>query len=76
MTLREKVARAVAEAKTGLDPETRIVPFPPAQAKSGEFVIPTEDSIRPLWTNYIGAADAAIAVIRNVFADMMGDAAE
>lgn len=67
MTLREKVARAIAEAKTGLDPETRIVPFQPMSLGQGAVVMPHEDSIVPLWSHYLGCADAALKAIREEF---------
>ena len=70
MTLREKVARAIAKAQTGMDPDTRIVPFQPARAGASHFVVPPDDAIRPLWSCYLGSADAALKTVGDAFADV------
>lgn len=67
MNLREKVARAIAQAKTGYDPDSRILPFQPMPIGGGAVIIPGEDAIRPLWTQFLGAADAALAAVRDEF---------
>jgi hypothetical protein len=65
--LREKVARAIAQSKTGLDPDCRVAPFQPLHVGDGAYVVPPADSLRPLWTQFTGAADAALAAIREEF---------
>lgn len=66
MKLREKVARAIAEARTGLDSDTSVLPFQPASTNDGCVILP-DDAAMPLWTRYLGAADAALAAIREEF---------
>lgn len=70
MKLREKVARAIAHAKTGLDPDTRTAPFQPPQMWDGNHVVPPEDSLAPLWTRYLGAADAALQAVCEALPNM------
>jgi hypothetical protein len=58
----EKLARIIAGAVTGIDPDTRISPIPQREVGYvAAWVIQPEASIRPLWTWYAPVAEAVLA---------------
>jgi hypothetical protein len=67
MNLREKIARAIAQAQTDVDPDTVIIPGWHAQMKlrDGSVVVPTHGY--PLYQHYLAAADAALGEIQKSF---------
>jgi hypothetical protein len=57
----EELARIIAAAVTGMDPDTRTVSYHPALINNiSGYVVPGEQEIRPLWTRFCEAAGRVI----------------
>jgi hypothetical protein len=63
--LRERVARVLAIELTGLPPDTTVLPYRPGHIADGiaAHVVDARDLV-PVWTMFLDAADASIAIIR------------
>lgn len=64
--LLEQIARRMATA-AGYDPETPTQLWPPYRISTpwGEVFQVISDSIAPLWTRYLGAAESALSAIED-----------
>jgi hypothetical protein len=68
--LRQTFARIIAEKSTNWHPDTPMATAEPARVGvCGWPAAPSPDTVRPLWTFYLAAADAIIADVRRLGPD-------
>lgn len=67
MNIREKIARAIAQAQTDADPDTVITPGWQGQARLRDGSLPVPTHGYPLYQHYLAAADAALGEIQKSF---------